>query len=329
MEDSAFPFSYRGGLYLPELGLWLDPRRRSQAAVVSHAHADHARGHESTIATPATLALMQARNVRCGSVTALPFREPLQLRNGEIELFPAGHVLGSAQIRATTGSGRLLYSGDFKVRPGLSCEAAEIPTADVLIMETTFGRPRYRFPPIDDVVAQIRRFCEDALNEGIVPVLMGYSIGKAQEILAALRDTAFTIVVHEAIERIAKVYSVYGQPMPATERLGEVSLRGKVVVLPPNADRSRHLEAGTAVRSAVVSGWGIDSSARYRYRCDEVFVLSDHAGYDELLQYVEQVDARQVYTLHGYAEAFAQDLRSRGIDAWSLISDNQLEFSFS
>ncbi len=328
MPEKTFPLHYEQGLFLPELNLWLDPSKRVRRAFVSHAHADHARAHQQVIATPQTLALMQARNLRAGETQALPFNRSLDLKGGRIELFPAGHVLGSAQIRVETASGSLIYTGDFKTRKGLSCEAVGCRTADVLVMETTFGLPRYRFPPAESVRADLIAFCRQALVDGCVPVVMGYSLGKAQEILAILRDHAFEIAVHESIARICEVYRFYGIEFPPYGRLRGQNLDGCVVVIPPNADRKRLLNSIPNTRTAVVTGWGLDPSARFRYGCDAVFPLSDHADYDELLAFVESANPKLVYTLHGSAESFAQDLRARGIEDWSLISNNQLELEF-
>ncbi len=328
MGKALVPFQYRRGIFLPELDLWLDPGRRTPFAFVSHAHADHARRHDRVLATPATLDLMRVRRLVRDDATALRFGEEYELEGGRIELFPAGHVLGSAQIRVVTDSGSLVYTGDFKLRPGRSCEAPEVRRADVLIMETTFGIPRYRFPPAEEVVKEMTAFCRETLDAGALPVLMGYSLGKAQEILAALDGSGLPVSVHPSIERITRVYQEHGRGFPEWESMDPDSLEGKVLLIPPSA-RMPRLPANKAVRTGVVTGWGLDASARYRYRCDAVFPMSDHAGHDDLLRYVEQVRPRVVYTLHGYAEAFAQDLRSRGVEAWSLISPNQLEMPFA
>lgn len=328
MRKGRFPVHYRKGLYLAELSLWLDPDTKKASAFVSHAHSDHAREHREVIATPQTLDLMRVRNLQPGNSRILRFGESMQFKSGRVRLLPAGHVLGSAQLYAETESGTFLYTGDFKTRTGLSCEPMELVQADVLVMETTFGRPEYRFPSAESVHSRILKFCDKALSDGAVPVLMGYSLGKAQEILAILGLGNYSIAVHESIAKVCDVYRFHGIELPRFGRLRGQDLSGCVVVIPPNADRNKYLGHIPVVRTAVVTGWGLDASARFRYRCDEVFPLSDHADYDELLSFVEQVNPKVVYTLHGSAADFASDLRSRGIEAWSLISDNQLEFGF-
>lgn len=328
MREQRFPVNYRKGVYLAELNLWLDPGSRKSRAFVSHAHSDHALEHREVIATPQTLDLMRVRNLRPGNVQGLRFGEFMELKSGRIKLLPAGHVLGSAQIFAETDSGTFLYTGDFKTRRGLSCEPLELAQADVLVIETTFGRPEYRFPAAESVHSRILEFCHEALSDGVVPVLMGYSLGKAQEILAILGTGNFSIAVHESIAKVCEIYRFHGIDLPRYGRLRGQDLSGCVAVIPPNSDRNKLLGHIPEIRTAVVTGWGLDASARFRYRCDEAFPLSDHADYDELLDYVEQVNPKVVYTLHGSAAGFASDLRARGIEAWSMVSENQLEFGF-
>ncbi len=328
MRERRGSFRYRRGVYLPEMQMWLDPQRWARLAVVSHAHADHAGRHAAVIASPATLALMRVRGVHPLDARPLEFGAVYDLPGGRIELFPAGHVLGSAQVRVTGDSGTLVYTGDFKLRSSLSCEAAEVRPADVLIMETTFGLPRYRFPPEEEVRADIVRFCRETLAGGAVPVLLGYSLGKAQEILAILAGTGFELIVHKSIARVCRIYQGFGRSLPPHDNMAGQNLAGKVLILPPSASRSSLISRLSNIRTAMVTGWGLDPSARYRFGCDAVFPLSDHADYDDLLRYVERVNPRIVYTLHGSAEAFAQDLRARGVEAWSLISNNQLELPF-
>ena len=171
-------------LYLPQADLWLDPRLPKPLAFVSHAHSDHTGRHEKTIATPTTLRLMEARMGEwTGEKIPLPFGESRDFENFRLRLLPAGHVLGSAQAFVDTEHGSLLYTGDFKLRRGISSETAAHCQSETLVMETTYGLPRYVFPPFEEVMAQILKFCIETLEENSVPVLLGYSLGKAQEIL--------------------------------------------------------------------------------------------------------------------------------------------------
>jgi DNA ligase-1 len=242
-------------------------------------------------------------------------------------LLPAGHIFGSSQFFLFTGNETLLYTGDFKLRPGKSAEPAQWRHADTLIMETTFGLPRYRFPPTKEVVDQIVAFCRETIDGGGVPVLLGYSLGKAQEILCSLDGAGLMPMLHGSVYQMTRVYEQFGQSFCKYLRYKPNDVAGKVLICPPSANRSYMLEKIARKRVAMISGWAVDPNALYRYQVDAAFPLSDHADYDDLLRYVKLVQPRRVLTLHGFAAAFAADLRQRGIDAWALSEENQMEFT--
>ncbi|MEO6055194.1 MAG: MBL fold metallo-hydrolase RNA specificity domain-containing protein [Chthoniobacterales bacterium] len=305
--------------------MWLDSLKSRAFGVVSHAHSDHAAWHDETLLTPATAALMRVRRAhRNKLIHEMPFHESKDYLDSRITLIPAGHVLGSAQVYVESEEGSLLYTGDFKLRASRTAELATFLHADVLVMETTFGLPRYRFPEAEEVIAQIVEFCRKAIEEKCVPVLMAYSLGKAQEIIACLADTGLGIVLHPSIFKMTRVYEKFGVAFPSYKQAGTVDLAGQVLICPPH-ERPRPSEK---LRVAMISGWALDRSAVYRYRCDAAFALSDHAGYEDLLKHVENVAPKRVYTTHGFTEEFARDLRERGIEAFALDGVNQLEFRF-
>lgn len=256
----------------------------------------------------------------------LRYGEEREFGSFRATLLPAGHVLGSAQVLIEQAGERLLYTGDFKLRPGLSSEAAQSVEADTLIMETTFGLPHYNFPPAAKTIGRILEFCRSTLAEGSVPVLLGYSLGKAQEILAALAGAELPVMLHGSIWQMTRLYEELGAVFPAYSRFEPEQVAGHVLICPPATAGSAMLEKIVEKRVAMITGWGLDENAVYRYGCDSVFPLSDHADYGELMEMVDLVKPSRVYTLHGYAEEFALDLRRRGIDAWSLTGGNQLEF---
>jgi DNA ligase-1 len=319
---------YDRGVYLPKQDLWLDPRDAKDFGFVSHAHGDHIAPHKEVIVSPSTAHLMQVRLPGSRIEHALPFGERRSVRGVDLMLIPAGHIFGSAQCLIFTDERTLLYTGDFKLRPGKSAEQAEWREADTLVMETTFGLPRYRFPPTKLVVDQMVAFCAEAIDAGEVPVLLGYSLGKAQEILCSLDGVGLTPMLHGSIFQITRIYEQFGQSFCNYVRYNPNDVAGKVLICPPSANRSEMLERIPRKRVALVSGWAVDPDAIYRYRVDAVFPLSDHADYDDLLRYVEFVQPRRVLTLHGFAAAFACDLRRRGIEAWALSEQNQMELHF-
>ncbi|MGJ8653996.1 MAG: MBL fold metallo-hydrolase RNA specificity domain-containing protein [Opitutaceae bacterium] len=317
---------YRGGLLLAELGLWFDPSKRKPFAVVTHAHGDHVGRHDCYIATPETIALIRVRNgdALAQRGVALAFGEVYQGKGYRLRLYPVGHVLGSAMVYLETDVGEtFLYTGDFKTRKGLSAEAIEIPQADTLVMETTFGKPSYVFPPIAETCQQIHAFCDRALSVNQTPVLLAYSLGKAQEVLKIVEERSQQLMVHRTIGELNQVYEYFGVLMPKTRPLDFLNMGGCVVVMPPTVLKKLPRKE---CQVAMVSGWGMQESAKYRYGVDEVIPLSDHADYPELLNFVEKVAPQAVYTTHGYEQEFAADLRQRGYAAWSLSNDDQLEF---
>ena len=316
---------HRRGLHLPEHGLWLDAQRAQPLAFVSHAHGDHIARHREVLMTAATAQFMRARISGRRTERIAAFGEPREFAGGRATLLPAGHILGSAQIFFESDAGSLLYTGDFKLAPGLTAEPCAWRHADTLIMETTFGLPRYIMPPRAEVAARVVAFCRETLDAGAVPVLLGYSLGKAQEIARIILDAGLTPMLHESVWEMTEIHRALCAGFPA----GSVRFRaphagGHVVIFPPNA-ATAPLEKIGPRRTAILTGWAIDSGAKYRARCDEAFPLSDHADYDELLRYVQLVQPKRVLTVHGFAAEFAADLRRRGVEAWALAQENQLE----
>jgi Cft2 family RNA processing exonuclease len=324
--------SKEGGIYLPQVDLWMDPKRPQKRAVVTHAHYDHLAGHREILASPGTARLLRVRVPKRTKIQAVPFGVPFCLGKGaSFTLRPAGHILGSAMVWVKRRFGKketqLLYTGDFKLRGGKTSEKCQPKRADVLVMETTFGRPEYRFPSEEKVVAEMIDFCRKAMKEGKVPVLLGYSLGKSQEILQRLGTVGFPILMDSAGHRMCEVYRELGQALPPASRLGKITeekVRGHLLIVPPSMVRRKGLEVLKNRKVGVVTGWALDRSAIYRYGCDEAFALSDHADYGELIEMVEKVKPKEIRTVHGYAQEFAMDLQERGWRAWALAGETQL-----
>ena len=325
----AWEIHHRKGVWLPQIGWWLDAQARAARSFVSHAHSDHIARHREVLCTAATARLLSARLPGKREVTTLPFGRPQALEFGTTAtLYPAGHILGSSQILLEAADhGTLLYTGDFKLRPGLAAEPCATPHADVLIMETTFGLPRYVFPPESEVITGLIEFCQRTLAEGATPVLLCYSLGKSQEVLRALAPANLPVMLHSDTYRLTRLCEELGLKFPAYREFSGREAGGHVILCPPHAQGL--LSRLPACRTAVITGWALDPGAIHRYRCDAAFPLSDHAGFDDLLQFVERVQPKRVLTLHGFAREFAQTLRSRGWDALAIGQGNQLEFKLS
>ena len=327
---TPIPYQFiKGSILLPEAGLWLDAHRGQGLSFVSHAHADHVAGHQRMVCSQPTAFLLIKRFGFKGEMIALDWDEPWEHEGHRIVLTPAGHVLGSAMIHLTrlSDGATLLYTGDFKLRHGLTAEPARPMVADTLIMECTFGQTHYRFPPLAEVRASIHRWCRDALDHGETPVLLGYSLGKAQEIQAVLAGGNFNIAVHGSVGEMNSAYETLGVELPPWEKYsGDPS--GRVLVFPPQSIKSTLLRKVKHKVSAMVSGWAVNAGARFSYQTDEAFPLSDHADYSELLDLLKLVKPQVVLTTHGNSAEFARDLRERGWNAWSLSGTDQMELGF-
>ena len=317
---------FHRGVELPDHALWLDPWESKPFAFVSHAHSDHIGNHSETILSAPTARLMRARLAGRRVEHVMEFGVPGNVRGMQVTLLPAGHIFGSAQFFLEKDGDSLLYTGDFKLRPGLSAERTEWRQADTLIMETTFGLPKYRFPPTEQVMAELVRFCAECLEEAHTPVLLGYSLGKAQEILCALMCAGMTPMLHGSVYKMTEIYREMQPGFPCDYVKYEAGkMEGKVLVCPPSAARTAMVARIKNRRTAVLTGWAVEPGAKFRYGSDAAFPLSDHADYDDLVRYVELVRPKRVLTLHGFASEFAADLRRRGVEAWALTGENQLE----
>jgi DNA ligase I, ATP-dependent (dnl1) len=332
----AFPrIEFRAGdLHIAELGLWLDPHEPqpgSEKVFVSHAHSDHVAAHREVILSASTAKLMQARVPGKRHEHIMNFGETHKFeaagKSYQITLIPAGHIFGSAMALLESQGESLLYTGDFKLRRSLSAEPCEPRRADILIMETTYGRSQYVFPATQDVLKGIIRFCGEALDNDETPVLLGYSLGKSQEILCGLANAELPLMLHGSVYKLTQIYEQFGRCFPKYDRYDAGSARGKVLLCPPNVINSAMLRNLGKTRTAILTGWAVDPNCRFRYQCDAAFPFSDHADFPDLIEMVKQVQPKKVYTLHGFAADFAQTLRNLGYDAQALSQDEQMSLA--
>jgi Cft2 family RNA processing exonuclease len=301
--------------------IWLDPLVVRTFAFISHAHTDHARRHKEALLTPQTLALIpEARRPRGWRM--LGYDEPMRRGQALVTLHPAGHMLGSAQLLFEHEGTTVLYTGDIKLRQPGGRPATRVPNADILVMESTYGRPHFRFGDPDSTVEAIARWCRLALASRVTPVLLCHALGKTEEIMLALAAYDFTFALEKRCVPCAHAYATAGRPLPDWVELNGEAEPGRVVIAPPaGKDEVRRLGR---YRTALVSGWAKDAEFSRIFGADATFDLSDHCDFDELIEVVERSGADQVYTVHGYTEDFARHLRKRGIRASALEATEQL-----
>ncbi|MEX2172717.1 MAG: MBL fold metallo-hydrolase RNA specificity domain-containing protein [Pirellulaceae bacterium] len=308
-------FHYDRGLKITAIDLAVDFCRRQPRGFISHAHADHTARHELSLCTPATAALVERRYGN-KFFRPLPLGETYELGGIRLTTHAAGHVLGSAMLLVDDGAQRLLYTGDFKLRASLTAEAAAPPTADVLVMESTYGDPRYRLPPREETIAQLLSVVGRVLESGKTPVIEAYVLGKAQEVTKILTTHGHCVVQHRLVHEISQVYEQQGC------LLGDIRLYdgppvGAVVVSPPRWQKGAGLPGLHGAVRIAVTGWATDPTWRIRRGYDYAVPLSDHADYDELIECVAHVQPRVVYCTHGPVE-FVDRLRKLGHNAQPL-----------
>jgi Cft2 family RNA processing exonuclease len=305
-------FHFDRGLKLTGIDLAIDVTRRQPRGFISHAHADHMARHELAFCTPQTARLYHHRHgVR--RVMELPYRERRRFGQTWLTTYPAGHVLGSAMLLAEVGGQSLLYTGDFKLGPSHTATEAELPHAEILVMESTFGDPAYRLPPREQVTCELVRVVRQAIEDGATPVIHAYVLGKAQEVTRILTRAGIPVLQHPLTYGVSCVYEACGVEL-GNFALYDRPLPGHAVIVPPTHQKTWRLAGLKRVRTIAVTGWAHNPRGGYRPRADHALPLSDHADFDQLIDCVRRVNPRVVLCTHG-SPSFVEHLRERGFDA--------------
>ncbi len=315
----------REGIYLPAADAWIDPSIAVPRALVTHGHADHARGgHGAVWATPETLAIMNVRygDQTAGHESAIAYGQRVDIGGGITASFhPAGHVLGSAQIALEYDGERIVASGDYKRRSDPTCAPFEVVPCDVFITEATFGLPVFRHPPTGEEVAKLIS-ARDANPDRCI-LVGAYALGKAQRLIGELRAAGYDrpIYIHGALARLTQLYRDHGV------ELGEIlpvagmpksALAGEIIVAPPSALADRWSRRLPDPITAMASGW-MRVRGRARQRNVELpLVISDHADWDELTQTIGDVRAKEIWVTHGRDDALVHWCMTRQITARAL-----------
>lgn len=323
------------GIHIVPADVWVDPGRPVERALVTHGHADHARGgHGETIATPETLAIMELR-YRTGaedSAGAIPHKavpvehgETIRLPGGvDATFIPAGHVLGSAQVLLEHAGERVVITGDYKRRPDPTCAPFEVTPCDIFITEATFGLPLFTHPPIEDEIAKL--ISALATHPERCVLVGAYALGKAQRVIAELRAAGHTqpIYLHGAMERMCRLYEELGVDLGELRLVADHAkddMRGSIVVAPPSALNDRWSRRLPEPITAMASGW-MRVRQRARQRGVELpLVISDHADWNELTRTIQEVNPQETWITHGREEALLRwcELHQRKARALALV----------
>lgn len=313
------------GLYCPAGDFHIDPWRPVERAVITHAHADHARaGHACYLATQASAGVLRARlgDIR---LQTLAYGETLRMRDVTVSLHPAGHVLGSAQVRIEQAGRVWVVSGDYKVEPDATCAAFQPVRCECFITESTFGLPIYRWQPQARVFDEINAWWASQAADGRPSVLFGYSFGKAQRILSGVDPKIGPILVHSAVEPVNQAYREAGVALPATRVLdadtSHNDLAGALVLAPPGAQGGSWMRRFAQASDAFASGWMQLRGARRRQGVDRGFVLSDHADWPGLMQAIAASAASRVIVTHGQVDVLVRWLQQQGLQAGSFQTE--------
>jgi len=315
-------FHWDRGLFLTVANLALDVTRRQKLGFMSHAHADHIATHELGLCTRETAALYRHRRGQRHRIKELPYRQPVEFGPLRLTTYPAGHCLGSAMLLAETDQQSLLYTGDFKLGPSATSEPAELPHADILVMESTFGRPQYRLPPREEVIEELIELVRQILQSGRTPVIHAYALGKAQEVTKLLTQAGIPVEQHPIIFAVSEVYRQCGTDLGAVSEFRNGWTPGKAVLTLPRGMKGFRLAGIDDPVSIAVTGWAIDPSTKYRQKVDHALPLSDHADFNQLLETAQRVQANAIYCTHGPRE-FVDHLRAEGFRAFPATDSYQ------
>jgi len=312
-------------MYCPAGDFYIDPWRPVDHAVITHAHADHARrGHAHYLAAAPAEGVLRSRLGEI-DLQAVAYGDVIEHRGVRVSLHPAGHVLGSAQVRVEHQGRVWVASGDYKVDSDPTCLPFEPVRCHCFITESTFGLPIYRWPTPAEVFADIDAWWRGNAAAGRASMLMAYSFGKAQRILAGVDASIGPIVVHGAVEPLNRAYRAAGVALPETQLVTEVKdkadLRRALVIAPPSVQGTPWSRRFGDYGDAFASGWMLVRGARRRRSVDRGFVLSDHADWPGLQSAIAATGAERVIVTHGYEAVMVRWLQEQGLEAGSFETE--------
>jgi putative mRNA 3-end processing factor len=325
MGDSPLIRQTPVGLYCEAGDFYVDPWRPVDRAVITHAHSDHARwGHKRYLTTNDGRQVLQTR-LGDVAIDTLPYGESLSMNGVRLSLHPAGHVLGSAQIRIELDGEVWVVSGDYKTDLDRTCRPFELVRCHTFITESTFGLPIYRWPTQESVFQEINAWWRANRDEGRASIIYGYAFGKAQRVLAGLDPSIGPIYCHGAVERLNAAYRETGIELPDTQYAGRGDSTNKwagaCIVAPPSAAGTPWIRKFGDASDAFVSGWMLVRGARRRRAVDRGFPLSDHADWPGLHATIKGTGAERVLVTHGSIPTMVRWLTDQGLSAGSLHTE--------
>ena len=314
------------GLFCEAGDFYIDPWLPVPRAVITHAHGDHARwGSDAYLGSHEGARVLRTRLGVAAALQTIGFGESVEMNGVRVSLHPAGHVLGSAQVRVEHRGEVWVVSGDYKMEADPTCTPFEAIRCHTFVTESTFGLPIYRWRPQRETFDEIRRWWRVNADQERASVLFAYALGKAQRLLAGLRDDPVgPIYTHGAVERLNRDYRDGGVPIAATTYASALprghDFSGSLIVAPPSAAGSTWLRRFGAISTGFASGWMRIRGARRRRALDRGFALSDHVDWPSLLAAIDATGATDVWVTHGYREPVVRWLGERGVRAQAVVS---------
>ena len=307
------------GLFCPAGDFFIDPRVQVERALITHAHSDHARsGHKSYLCSNTTQSLLKVRLDYNARVEGMKFGEKRKIGDATVSFHPAGHILGSAQIRVEVKGHVWVVSGDYKPQVDRTCEPFELVPCHGFISECTFGLPVYRWMPEELIHRQINAWWKENRANRTPSLLFAYSLGKAQRVLAGLDPEIGPIFVHGAVDAFVRIYRDLGIDLPVVEKADpklSQDYAGAIILAPPAVEDSNWTRSFRQAKRGFASGWMAIRGARRRKNLDRGFVLSDHADWKGLIEVIEGTGAEEVLMTHGNGDALVRYLSERSVKA--------------
>lgn len=307
------------GLYCSQGDFYIDPWMPVDRAVITHAHSDHARpGNKHYLAHPQSSPILK---LRLGDISLqdIEWNQKLDINGVTVSLHPAGHIIGSSQIRLEYKGEVWVVSGDYKTEDDGLSEPFEPIRCNTFITESTFGLPIYKWKPQEEIYAEMQQWVSENMKEDRTSVIIGYSLGKAQRILNAIKDLTDRIYVHGAIWNVHTELKNAGWDLPEVKRvtpdISKEEFRNSIILAPPSADGTPWMKKFSPYRVGVCSGWMQVRGNVRRRNADAGFSLSDHADWDGLLSSIKATGAIKVYVTHGFQAAFSRYLNESGIES--------------